>query len=203
MTLTNACPIVAASIQAASSSAHGVASKKLRISQMTSESSRIDGLSQLFGLGRLPLTRWLPTARGFARWGSSAGRKNKMAHGRGGRGSRLRRGILPIITLLALCTISLAAAATERLVLASSLPTVEINRFWASGDWSSVGQAMEMLVGAHPLTGELDNSALAESWSVSDDFRTWTFKLKEGVELHHGYGEVTAEDYWHLIEAAN
>jgi hypothetical protein len=32
MTLTNACPIVVASIQAASSSTHGVASKKLRIS---------------------------------------------------------------------------------------------------------------------------------------------------------------------------
>jgi peptide/nickel transport system substrate-binding protein len=126
-----------------------------------------------------------------------------MAHGTGWRSSRIRRAILPVITVLALGTTSLTAAATERLVLAISPPTVETNRFWAGGDWSSVGQAMEMLVGADPVTGELDNSALAESWSAGDDSRTWTFKLKEGVEFHHGYGEVTAEDYWHLIEAAN
>lgn len=35
---------------------------------------------------------------------------------------------------------------------------------------------------------------LAESWEVSDDNLTWTFKLRQGVQWHHGYGEVTAED---------
>ena len=35
---------------------------------------------------------------------------------------------------------------------------------------------------------------LAESWSVSDDGLVWTFKLREGVQFHHGYGELTAED---------
>jgi peptide/nickel transport system substrate-binding protein len=35
---------------------------------------------------------------------------------------------------------------------------------------------------------------LAESWSLSDDFTTWTFKLREGVQFHKGYGEMTAED---------
>ena len=33
---------------------------------------------------------------------------------------------------------------------------------------------------------------LAESWEVSDDKRTWTFKLKEGVAFHNG-NELTAE----------
>ena len=35
---------------------------------------------------------------------------------------------------------------------------------------------------------------LAESWSISDDFLTWTFKLRRGVQFHKGYGEMTSED---------
>ena len=36
--------------------------------------------------------------------------------------------------------------------------------------------------------------ALAESWNVSSDGLVWTFYLRRGVQFHHGYGEVTAED---------
>ena len=35
---------------------------------------------------------------------------------------------------------------------------------------------------------------LAKSWEISADFKTWTFKLQEGVQFHKGYGEMTAED---------
>ena len=35
---------------------------------------------------------------------------------------------------------------------------------------------------------------LAESWEISEDFLTWTFKLNQGVPFHKGYGEMTAED---------
>jgi peptide/nickel transport system substrate-binding protein len=35
---------------------------------------------------------------------------------------------------------------------------------------------------------------LVEEWSVSDDSLVWTMKLQEGVQFHHGYGEMTADD---------
>jgi ABC-type transport system substrate-binding protein len=42
---------------------------------------------------------------------------------------------------------------------------------------------------------------LLESWSISDDFTTWTFNLRQGVQFHKGYGEITAEDVaWSYVE---
>lgn len=35
---------------------------------------------------------------------------------------------------------------------------------------------------------------LATSWTISDDGLVWTFKLRKGVQFHHGFGEMTAED---------
>lgn len=43
---------------------------------------------------------------------------------------------------------------------------------------------------------------LAESWEASDDKLVWTFKLRPGVQWHHGYGEVTAEDVVFSLEKA-
>ncbi len=36
--------------------------------------------------------------------------------------------------------------------------------------------------------------ALAENWQSSADAKQWTFKLREGVAFHKGYGELTADD---------
>jgi len=36
--------------------------------------------------------------------------------------------------------------------------------------------------------------ALATSWTISDDKLTITFNLRKGVQFHHGYGEMTADD---------
>jgi peptide/nickel transport system substrate-binding protein len=46
----------------------------------------------------------------------------------------------------------------------------------------------------HNTTDGAIESMLAESWSVSSDFTTWTFKIRKGVEFHKGYGEMTSED---------
>lgn len=35
---------------------------------------------------------------------------------------------------------------------------------------------------------------LAETWTVSDDGTIWTFSLRQGVQFHNGFGEMTAED---------
>ena len=36
---------------------------------------------------------------------------------------------------------------------------------------------------------------LAESWEISDDATVWTINLHQGVPFHHGYGEMTANDF--------
>ena len=42
---------------------------------------------------------------------------------------------------------------------------------------------------------------LVTGWSVSDDSLVWTFKLREGVQLHKGYGEMTSDDViWSVQE---
>ena len=45
------------------------------------------------------------------------------------------------------------------------------------------------LIKVDQLQGEL-----AETWNMSPDARTWTFRLRQGVQWHKGYGEVTSED---------
>ncbi|MCU0559410.1 MAG: ABC transporter substrate-binding protein [Desulfobacterales bacterium] len=45
---------------------------------------------------------------------------------------------------------------------------------------------------------------LAERWEASADGRVWTFFLRKGVQFHHGFGEMTAEDVvFSLKKAAN
>ncbi len=43
---------------------------------------------------------------------------------------------------------------------------------------------------------------LAESWESSKDLKTWTFKLRKGVEFHQGYGEFTSADVIFSLERA-
>ncbi len=42
----------------------------------------------------------------------------------------------------------------------------------------------DYLVGMNRKTPELENSHVAESWSVSPDTKTWTFELKEGIPYY-------------------
>ena len=76
-----------------------------------------------------------------------------------------------------------ALSVNPQLFVISTAPVVEGLMVWNSN------------LEAEPL--------LAESWSISDDFATWTFNIRKGVQFHKGYGEMTAEDvawsYTHWI----
>jgi peptide/nickel transport system substrate-binding protein len=52
---------------------------------------------------------------------------------------------------------------------------------------------------ASPDTIEPD---LAEKWSSTPDGLQWTFNLRKGVQCHHDYGELTADDVAYSLERA-
>ncbi len=88
--------------------------------------------------------------------------------------------------------------AAERLTAAVSKPGTETNRFWAGATmWHVMDPALEGLIAHDAVTGEATGDGLASSWEANDDFRVWTFKLREGVQFHHGWGEMTADDIVH------
>ncbi len=53
--------------------------------------------------------------------------------------------------------------------------------------------AMDLLLSLDRYTGERIPQ-LATEWSISPDGKDWTFKLREGVPWHFGFGEFTAHD---------
>ena len=66
------------------------------------------------------------------------------------------------------------------------------------GDNWAIYQVFNGLVQSRPgtfaVTPDDFQPALAESWDVSEDARTWTYHLRQGVQFHHGYGEMTSRD---------
>ncbi len=48
-----------------------------------------------------------------------------------------------------------------------------------------------------PLIGELNDTGIAPSWEIAPDQSKITFQVREGVEFHDGWGELTAHDVAH------
>jgi peptide/nickel transport system substrate-binding protein len=63
----------------------------------------------------------------------------------------------------------------------------------SDADESIMADVYQGLVGWAPGTFDVQN-VLAEEINISDDGTQIEFKLREGVQFHHGYGELTAED---------
>ena len=81
----------------------------------------------------------------------------------------------------------------------STIDPAEVYELMASNLLYNVG---DQLVHLEPGTGEVA-PGVAESWEVSDDAMTYTFKLREGVTFHDG-SDLTSEDVkWSLERALN
>ena len=44
------------------------------------------------------------------------------------------------------------------------------------------------------ITADYTKEGLAEDWTLSSDGREWNFKLRQGVNFHKGFGELTVQD---------
>ncbi|MDF2799204.1 MAG: transporter substrate-binding protein [Devosia sp.] len=74
-----------------------------------------------------------------------------------------------------------------------------------SDNWATE-QMYEQLVrpddGRFALKPEEYLPTLATEWTQSGDAKSWTFKLREGVQFHRNYGEMTSEDVVFSFERA-
>src|SRR5688572_24984224 len=96
---------------------------------------------------------------------------------------------------------SRASAAGERLVVAVGQWGIETPFAWRSSQsektlWDTVYDPL--------ITRDAKTFAyrpgLAIEWKPSNELRTWTFKLRPGVQFHEGWGELTAEDVKFTVE---
>lgn len=62
--------------------------------------------------------------------------------------------------------------------------------------WGSIGNLHNQLIRTSPADRTTLEGDLAESWTVSDDGITYTFKIREGIVDHEG-NPFTAEDVWY------
>ena len=83
-------------------------------------------------------------------------------------------------------------------------PDVESNRTWA-GPWLYIVQHdvfAETLLRVDTETTEVI-PLLAEDWETSNSFKTWSFKLREGIPWHFGWGDFSAADVGHSFDLVN
>jgi ABC-type transport system substrate-binding protein len=106
-------------------------------------------------------------------------------------------GLLAMVAAVALSAPGWAQETPERLVFVSA-GFDESNRTWdvSKPDHIQFDAFLETLLEVDPATGAY-GPRLATEWEHSDDFKTWTFKLRKGVQFHRGYGEFTAKDVVH------
>src|SRR3989442_250401 len=94
-----------------------------------------------------------------------------------------------------------AATQGDRLVVAVGQWGIETPFAWRSSQsektlWDCM---YDPLIMRDPKTFEF-RPGLAMEWKPSNELRTWTFKLRSGVQFHEGFGEMTAEDVKFTVE---
>jgi peptide/nickel transport system substrate-binding protein len=105
------------------------------------------------------------------------------------------------LALAALAALSLSAPSraetpADTLVIADAIDDIvsldPAESFEFSGQ-DALENVYDRLIQIRPATDFELEPGLAESWSVSDDGKTYTFKMKEGLKFHSG-NPITAED---------
>ncbi len=108
-----------------------------------------------------------------------------------------------IATLLALLWLTPAKAekSTDELVVAMSTLHEETFLPWLGGGGRKfyLDTIYEYLTYLDPESHEL-SPGLATAWEVSEDGKVWTLQLREGVQFHDNWGEMTAEDVQYSLE---
>lgn len=102
---------------------------------------------------------------------------------------------------------SMTPAIARPLIIGETGPdvvTMDPQRATTTLDKGVTSQMFNGLARFAPGRADIDSIEpdLAESWDHSEDAKTWTFKLREGVPFHGDYGELTAEDVVYSLERA-
>ncbi|MDO5424773.1 MAG: ABC transporter substrate-binding protein [Eubacteriales bacterium] len=118
-----------------------------------------------------------------------------------------KRNKLAALITAAAMTVGLVMSALN--VSAESEKVLKVATNWekASFDYAQWSDASGCKVGTaiYETLLTLDENKeiqpyLAESYEVSEDYKTYTFHLRQGVQFHAGYGEMTSEDVAYSLE---
>lgn len=120
--------------------------------------------------------------------------------------AKFNRRHLGVTAAIALALLPISAASETLRVAgaAADVTNLDPHRATATEDVTIVNWMFNALVrfppgSSSPADIEPD---LAEGWETSDDGRVWTFKLRDDVQFHGGYGSMTAEDVVFSLERA-
>src|SRR5258707_1129052 len=104
------------------------------------------------------------------------------------RGKSMRRILSILILALGLCGAGAIAPAgaqgTLRVALGTTLSQLDPAKTTIGDEYVYVHLVFNGLSRIDPDMSVKPD--LAESWTASDDLKTWTFKLRQGVKFHHG-----------------
>src|SRR5687767_5762697 len=104
--------------------------------------------------------------------------------------------VLAALAALSLSAPSRAETPADTLVIADAIDDIvsldPAESFEFSGQ-DALENVYDRLIQIRPATNFELEPGLAESWSVSDDGKTYTFKMKEGLKFHSG-NPITADD---------
>ena len=92
-----------------------------------------------------------------------------------------------------------AAAAELRVRIGSDIGVLDPATIFGIENQTVAGHIYNGLVKYDQATNEI-RPDLATEWSVSDDGTAYTFKLRDGVTWHKGYGKLTSDDVKFSLE---